>query len=149
MQFVNAACWLLSRRSLEVVGGFDPLFYHYGEDDNLAQRMLKNKLKIGVLANTFVLHDRNQQKQFSIEREIEFGYTMGMVKLANVNCDWKEEWSNIKKTFILALFQNCLNLKMKLACKRIKIFLRLRSQKAAILKSRAMNAGNETFRYIK
>jgi GT2 family glycosyltransferase len=31
---VNAAAWLIPRETLETVGGFDPIFYHYGEDDN-------------------------------------------------------------------------------------------------------------------
>lgn len=34
VSFVNAAAWLVSKKCLESVGGFDPLFFHYGEDDN-------------------------------------------------------------------------------------------------------------------
>ena len=28
--FVNAAAWLISRECIETVGGFDPIFFHYG-----------------------------------------------------------------------------------------------------------------------
>ena len=34
LPFINAAAWLLTRKCLEKVGGFDPLFFHYGEDLN-------------------------------------------------------------------------------------------------------------------
>ena len=35
---VNAAAWLISRRCLEEVGGFDPIFFMYGEDDDYCAR---------------------------------------------------------------------------------------------------------------
>lgn len=56
--FVNAAAWLLSRECIETVGGFDPLFFHYGEDDNLCQRIIYHNYKIGVLPAVYVIHDR-------------------------------------------------------------------------------------------
>ena len=37
--FVNAAGWLLTKEVLEKVGGFDPIFFHYGEDRNYCQRV--------------------------------------------------------------------------------------------------------------
>tara|TARA_R110000850_G_scaffold25797_1_gene74158 strand:- start:12296 stop:13204 length:909 start_codon:yes stop_codon:yes gene_type:complete len=60
--FVNAAGWLLSRKCVEAVGGFDPIFFHYGEDDNYCQRVLFHGLKIGVVLNTFLLHDREARE---------------------------------------------------------------------------------------
>ena len=36
--FVNAAAWLISARCLSAVGGFDPLFFHYGEDNDFSNR---------------------------------------------------------------------------------------------------------------
>ena len=32
--YVNAAAWLLPRKTLSELGGFDPLIFHYGEDDD-------------------------------------------------------------------------------------------------------------------
>ena len=37
---MNAAAWLLPRIILETVGGFDPIFLHYGEDWNYLSRVL-------------------------------------------------------------------------------------------------------------
>lgn len=60
--FVNAAAWLISKKCLEMVGGFNPSFFHYGEDDNYIQRVKYYNLKVGVLANTFIRHDRGNKK---------------------------------------------------------------------------------------
>jgi GT2 family glycosyltransferase len=59
--FVNAAAWLISRNCLEKVGGFNPAFFHYGEDNNYCQRVLFHQLKIGVYKDAFIYHDRAQR----------------------------------------------------------------------------------------
>lgn len=56
--FVNAAAWLLPISTINTIGGFDPIFFHYGEDNNYCQRVLYHKLKIGVVSNTYIKHDR-------------------------------------------------------------------------------------------
>jgi GT2 family glycosyltransferase len=65
--FVNAAGWLLSKICLMIVGGFDPIFFHYGEDDNYCQRVSYHGFKIGVLPNTFMVHDREERPKPQIE----------------------------------------------------------------------------------
>lgn len=56
-QFVNAAAWLLPRKVLNEIGGFDPMFWHYGEDDNYCQRINFHNYKIGVSPRSFIRHD--------------------------------------------------------------------------------------------
>lgn len=60
LPFVNAAGWLVSRECLKRVGGFDPMFFHYGEDDNYCHRVIYHGFKIGVVPNEFLKHDRAQ-----------------------------------------------------------------------------------------
>ena len=54
---INAAAWLLPRKTLEIVGGFDPIFLHYGEDWNYLSRVLYHKLKVGLTPHIQVVHD--------------------------------------------------------------------------------------------
>lgn len=54
---INAAAWLLPRKTLETVGGFDPLFLHYGEDWNYLSRVLYHKMKVGLTPHLKVVHD--------------------------------------------------------------------------------------------
>lgn len=58
VEFVNAAAWLLPAHTVERVGGFDPLFNHYGEDDNYCHRVLLRGLKIQVVPGARICHDR-------------------------------------------------------------------------------------------
>lgn len=55
--YINAAAWLLPRRTLETVGGFDPIFKHYEEDDNYLHRVLYHGLKVGLCPSAFIIHD--------------------------------------------------------------------------------------------
>lgn len=65
--FVNAAGWLISKECLISVGGFDPIFFHYGEDDNYCQRVHFHEFKIGVLPNALMVHDREDRQKPKIE----------------------------------------------------------------------------------
>lgn len=63
---INAAAWLLPRKTLEMVGGFDPIFLHYGEDWNYLSRVLYHGMKVGLMPKVHVVHDcvdRVEQKQ--------------------------------------------------------------------------------------
>lgn len=59
--YVNAAAWLLPRKTIETVGGFDPLFYHYNEDDNYLSRVLYHGFKIGIVPSVTICHDTERR----------------------------------------------------------------------------------------
>ncbi|OBQ55611.1 glycosyl transferase family 2 [Tamlana sp. s12] len=73
--FVNAAAWLLSKKCLATVGGFDPIFYHYCEDDNYCQRVLYHGGNVGVVPTTKVIHDRENRKSQLIKPFSEAYYS--------------------------------------------------------------------------
>ncbi|MCG9973013.1 glycosyltransferase [Gramella sp. YB25] len=60
--FINAAAWLISKECIENVGGFDPIFFHYGEDINYCSRARYHGFKIGLGVNNFIVHDREERK---------------------------------------------------------------------------------------
>lgn len=57
VDYVCAASWLMPVNTLRTIGGFDPLFYHNGEDDNYMQRVHYHGLKVGVCPKVNVCHD--------------------------------------------------------------------------------------------
>lgn len=57
VKYVNAAAWLLPRTTLEVIGGFDPIFKHYEEDDDYLNRLQYHKINVGLCANITIVHD--------------------------------------------------------------------------------------------
>lgn len=58
VNFINAASWFIRADVFAKVGFFDPVFFHYGEDDNYAQRVRYHGLKIGICPLMSVIHDR-------------------------------------------------------------------------------------------
>jgi GT2 family glycosyltransferase len=77
MQYVNAAAWLLNMKCVELVGGFDPSFFMYGEDGNYLQRVKYYGLKVGVCLSTKIYHDR----QFRIDKKWEGLYGKKIVTM--------------------------------------------------------------------
>ena len=55
--YINAAAWLLPRSTIEIVGGFDPIFPLYGEDDDYLNRLHYHGLKLGLCPKVRVVHD--------------------------------------------------------------------------------------------
>lgn len=55
--FVNAAAWLVSKDCLQTVGGFDPIFPHYGEDVDFVERAKYFGFKIGIVPAARIWHD--------------------------------------------------------------------------------------------
>lgn len=87
--FISAAAWLLPINTLKMIGGFDPIFWHYGEDDNYCQRVLYHNLKIGVVPNTFVRHD-TKIRQYNVDYLYSTRYFQDyeknlQVKYGNIN----------------------------------------------------------------
>ena len=88
--YANAAAWLLPRKTLETVGGFDPIFKHYEEDDNYLNRVIYHKLKIGICPKARIVHD-HQDSPLSDER----------LKLRQLQF-LLVDWTDINKTFSIA-----------------------------------------------
>jgi len=70
--YVNAAAWLLPGKTLETVGGFDPLFYHYGEDDNYLSRVFYHGFKVGIVPKVTICHDTERRVNVSTEASMVF-----------------------------------------------------------------------------
>lgn len=60
MKFINAAHWLIPKHTIETVGGFNPYFFHYGEDVEYANRVHFHKKKILLVPESKVVHDGKQ-----------------------------------------------------------------------------------------
>lgn len=76
--YIHAAAWLLPRNTLEMVGGFAPIFFHYGEDDNYINRVIFHKLKIGVCPKLRIIHDHQSGYSYARNRT-------NLVRYTNIN----------------------------------------------------------------
>jgi len=62
VEFINAAAWLISDDCLKTVGGFDDIFFMYGEDDDYCHRARKANFKIGVVPMSMAIHYRSGRR---------------------------------------------------------------------------------------
>lgn len=53
-----AACWFLPIQIINTVGGFNPLFFHYGEDDNYYFRTKYFGFDTRIVTHAVMYHDR-------------------------------------------------------------------------------------------
>ncbi|HYC84126.1 MAG TPA: hypothetical protein VEB86_02845, partial [Chryseosolibacter sp.] len=85
-EFVNAAGWLLTRKCIETVGLFEPLFPLYGEDQNYTQRLRFHGLFLGIIPAARMVHDRAERQggKNSAGRALEAS-TFVLTRLLNIN----------------------------------------------------------------
>lgn len=60
ISFINAAHWFLPKETIETIGGFNPYFFHYGEDLEYVNRILFHKKKTFLVPQSKVIHDGKQ-----------------------------------------------------------------------------------------
>lgn len=58
MQDFPAACWFMPIDIIHKIGGFNPLFFHYGEDDNYLHRVAFHKIPTYIVPQARMYHDR-------------------------------------------------------------------------------------------
>lgn len=58
--YVNAAAWLLPRKTMETVGGFNPIYFHYEEDDDYLNRVRYHKVGVGLCPSSRIVHDHSK-----------------------------------------------------------------------------------------
>jgi GT2 family glycosyltransferase len=116
LPFVNAAAWFIPRNTFETVGGFDPLFQHYGEDDNYCQRLRFHGLSLALVTDAFILHDREEPNMIKPLPFSERGLARFRRKLktryANPSySDFPVKYDEETKRYLTWSFRNKLKLK--------------------------------------
>lgn len=80
-----AACWLIPREIIFNVGGFNPLFFQYGEDHNYLDRVFFHGYKLKVVPTAFMCHDRKQFGHPQLyQRQIVYRYLL--LRATDINC---------------------------------------------------------------
>ncbi len=148
--FVNAAAWLIPKETLLNVGGFDPIFYHYGEDDNYCQRVLFHGYKVGVVPNTYIKHDRenrNTNQVLNFDAKLKFQERLLKFKWANLNIEIEDSIHKTKKNQLKLIVKLLLKFNYKNIKYAIKEYHLMNGVIPVIKKSRKINS-NKGNHYI-
>ena len=105
IDFVNAACWLISKDCLKKVGGFNPYFFQYGEDRDYVNRVFYHKFKVGIVSSVFVHHDREQRDSKKKNQIMEkLLIEVGLLNM-NLNVSVEKYISKLNKKAIKSLLK--------------------------------------------
>lgn len=143
VKMVAAAAWLLPKKTLNIVGEFDPIFFHYGEDDQYAQRVFYHKLKIGICPKIKVVHDsENIMLPGKIEfiKDLQLKQRILLLHWVDINKKFSSRKiiKNYVKDIIIQLFKcNINSIYMKI--NELSYFLKIRKK---IIKSRSDSKKN-------
>jgi len=101
---VMAAHWLITRACLMSVGGFSPVFYHYGEDNNMVERAQYHGFKCGISPRARGVHDREFRK-LTKQQIMCFIYVAVLIGSSDIRTSRKEKI----KGFIVFIYKVFLN----------------------------------------
>lgn len=90
IKFVMAAHWLMTRKCLLQTGGFNPVFPHYGEDDNYISRMQWHHLKAGICPAVYAIHDRQHRIQTKRDT-LHMNFIYYLITLSNINTSFAQK----------------------------------------------------------
>ena len=100
LKFIMAASWLLPIECVKKVGLFNPLFIHYGEDDNYCQRVIYHGMKIAIVPDAIIYHDREKRKDSDIKTNLfsnkakHYEYVDFLKHIANINNPFYKKYYN-------------------------------------------------------
>lgn len=136
VKYVNAAAWLLPRTTLEVIGGFTPLFLQYGEDDDYVNRMHYHNLLIGLCANTTIVHDHTTLKNSLTGGDIRHLQSI-LFELCDINKD--NPIFLMHKRYISSMLKSLLTLRFGFFLKTMHDYAYIVKRQRDIIKYRNQN----------
>lgn len=136
--FIDAAIWYMPVEALRRVGLFAPIFYHYGEDKDLCNRMAYHRLKVGYVPRLYGYHDREFRKStregfFRAERV----YLLS--EFANVNYGFARAFAMGVLASGKKMLRSALHLRLRDALSYVGIGLRLALRSREIAAARRMS----------
>lgn len=134
--YICAASWLIPIEIIKSVGGFDPLFYHYGEDDNYIQRIHYWGWKVGLCPKVTICHDYEDRPASYTTKNLDRKKYL-LIDLGNINkeCDI----NRFIRVSVKLIAKNIFNLKLKKANKLALEYLYLKEIKSNLIHSRMQN----------
>lgn len=145
LPFVNAAAWLISRVCLMEVGGFDPLFPHYGEDEDYCNRALFKNFEVGVAPASRIIHDISMKSWDEIKNNFQRQLIFAFIELKNMNLSYRYLRFNFVKTRLERLLSLLITGRWKELSFMSKVFLRSLRYFGRIGKARKISQSSFSF----
>lgn len=140
VKYACAVCWLLPFKTVNSIGGFDPIFYHYGEDDNYIQRIKYFGFEIAVCPKVSICHDIETRAKEYRDHNLNWKKYL-LIQLGDINYDLKMDMLLKKRRRVL--ITQLLRLNRKLLKKSWPEYFYLKKMKKEIEYSRSQNKNKQ------
>lgn len=133
--FINAACWLIPGKTLETVGGFDPIYFHYGEDGDYCRRLSLHLGKPCVVLGAYISHDRDGKGNVGLWEKNKLLYSL--FRLYGIKPAGRKEKLAFHMKYLYQFFHHCAALNFKAAdhiAKSYRAFIKMRPEQKAHIK---------------
>jgi len=140
IDFVNAAFWLISRKLIEDVGGFNPFFYHYGEDMDYINRCFFRKYKVGIVSGAFGFHDRVQtENEYKIKTR---ALRLIAIDLMNPGNKFNKQLKTVLREIYISIAVGFFSLKLYESINKIRLLFQVVVTLPSIYKFRMHSINN-------
>ena len=152
VSFINAAAWYIRKDVLLKIGGFDPIFFMYGEDVNYTQRLKYHGYKVGITPLLKIYHSSENNyyknevfgsKKFIAKHINKFYTTYGNVNISSNLGAFRYIFYVLRKSIL-----NFLVFKLGVGCTYFRIWRILSVQSAIKLKSRGRVIGPQHLKIL-
>jgi len=134
--YVCAASWFIPRKILIEIGGFDPIFFHYGEDDNYLQRIFYHGYRVGIYSRVSICHDVEFRKNESDSKHQNWQKDL-LSELTNINTS--VNLSQLLPNYLTKSIVQFFYFKFSRANYNLAVYKYLNKMKKEIENSRAQN----------
>ena len=134
--YACAVCWLLPIDTIKNIGGFDPIFYHYCEDDNYIQRVKYFGFKIGICPKVSISHDIEFRAKEYRDQNLDWKKYL-LLNMADINK--KIDIDRFLKSKFFSILVQIIRLNRKLLRSSYPEYKYIKSIKSKLINSRAQN----------
>lgn len=119
VDFVNAAAWLIPMDTIKSVGGFSPVYTHYGEDVDYIARIKYKGYKVGLVTNALIFHARDNMsfraKTYDEKDKIKknFDFVFILTQLTNPNYSSMKVFYGYTLNLFTGILKNLLQFNLK------------------------------------
>ena len=138
LPFVNAAFWMIHVSVLKKVGGFCPLFYHYGEDKDFVNRLHYHGYHMAYSPLAFGCHDR-EYRPLTHKGFLRTEYVYHLSEYANIRYSFPKAFGYAVLATLKKSMESLFKGKFKLSAEYISMSFRLLFKSGDILRYRKQN----------
>lgn len=146
--FVNAAAWLVSKACLEKTGGFDPVFFMYGEDDDYLNRVFYRGLKVGIVPGIYIHHDREERKTSISQVAYLKKYLLKTQTVTLVNPNLPAAPGRYMGKLLMQIFRHLIFLRVRYLAASLSVWLILWKKRKSFRDSKNAKLTGKSFLFL-